>query len=96
MPLIVGETSEEAGPANDLGPRHLENCLRRAIECGEAPVAIKREETLPHPLKESFDKGLVVGIRAPSKPSERPMLALPFAPTILNPFYSLGGKRITR
>ena len=38
-------------PANDLGPRHLENCLRRAIECGQAPVTIKSEEALAHALE---------------------------------------------
>ena len=45
--------------ANDLAAGYTEDFLRRAIKGSKTPVRIEREETLPHPLKEAFDKGLL-------------------------------------
>ena len=54
-PLDLGRNVPKQ-PANDFGARYAEDCLRRAIEGGDAPVTIKRKETLAHPFKERLNE----------------------------------------
>jgi hypothetical protein len=58
-PLNLGRSLPKQS-ANNFGARYAEDRLRRAIEGGDAPVTIKRKETLAHPLEERLNERVLV------------------------------------
>ena len=86
-PLNLGRNLPKQ-PANDFGGRYAEDRLRCAIEGGDAPVTIKRKETLAHPFEERLNERVLIRV-ARFRAYSSIQRAVILHAAILSPFYTL-------